>query len=152
MPGWRSAEILLSPRSGDEPPQLCSIIPPGLLFSRTSGLGPLAQKVWPARIAVPVGGSRRGWRIFLRKEEGQLDEIVFVEGPVIKLCGELVILVALTTECSGIASSSDLSECMKFVIPRGVAETLRIEVGDMVCLRAVEGRFRLEAVKAGILN
>jgi hypothetical protein len=139
MPGWRSAEILLSPRSGDEPPQLCSIIPPGLLFSRTSGLGPL-------------GGSRRGWRIFLRKEEGQLDEIVFVEGPVIKLCGELVILVALTTECSGIASSSDLSECMKFVIPRGVAETLRIEVGDMVCLRAVEGRFRLEAVKAGILN
>src|SRR5215471_1882024 len=37
MPGWRSAEILLSQRSGDEPPQLCPIIPPG--------------KIWPARIA-----------------------------------------------------------------------------------------------------
>jgi hypothetical protein len=48
MPGWCSTGIVLSPRSADEPPQPCSIIPPGLSLAGAN--------------RVPVGGSRRGWR------------------------------------------------------------------------------------------
>jgi hypothetical protein len=81
-----------------------------------------------------------------------LDEMMWVEGPVIKLNGELVLLITLASECSGLATASDLSECMQVVIPGKVAEILRIETGDMVCLRSADGRFRLHALKAGVLH
>lgn len=45
-PGWRSAGILLSQRSGDEAPRPWANIPPGLELSGAN--------------RVPVGGSRRG--------------------------------------------------------------------------------------------
>lgn len=81
-----------------------------------------------------------------------MDEMMWVEGPVIKINGEFILLITLASECSGLATSSDLSECMKVVIPGRVAEILRIETGDMVCLRSADGRFCLHALKAGILH
>jgi hypothetical protein len=87
-----------------------------------------------------------------RKQVNCLDEMMWVEGPVIELNGELILLITLASDCSGLATSSALSECMKVVIPDKVAEILRIETGDMVCLRSADGRFRLHALKAGVFH
>lgn len=76
-----------------------------------------------------------------------MDDMMFVEGPVIKLSGELILLITLADECSGLEGSSGISECVKLVIPEKVAEILRIEVGDMVCLCSTDGKFRMQTVK-----
>lgn len=79
-----------------------------------------------------------------------MNELLWIEGPVIKSGGELVLFVTLAKECSGLPSSSEFAECIKLVIPRNVAEAVRIEVGDMVCIRGCEGVLHLQAVKAGV--
>jgi hypothetical protein len=81
-----------------------------------------------------------------------MDEVMCVEGPVIKLSGELILLITLAGECTGLAASSGLSECLKLVIPAQVASMMQIEAGDMVCLRSVDGVFRLHALKANAIN
>lgn len=81
-----------------------------------------------------------------------MEEIVFVEGPVIKLGSELILLITLAKECSGLSSSSEFSECLKLVIPENVAGIMQIQAGDMVCMRSAEGGFRLVPLKAGIVN
>ena len=80
------------------------------------------------------------------------DTMMWVEGPVIKLSGELILLITLANESSGLASSSGISECLKLVIPDSVASILRIEVGDMVCLRSADGKFHMQAVKAQVVQ
>ena len=79
-----------------------------------------------------------------------MEELLWIEGPVIKSGGELILFVTLAKECSGLPSSSEFVECLKLVIPRNVAEAVRIEVGDMVCMRSYEGILHLQAVKAGV--
>lgn len=70
--------------------------------------------------------------------------------PVIKLSGELILLITLANECSGLVSSSGISEYLKLVIPSSVADILRIEVGDMICLRVADGKFHMQVVKSHV--
>lgn len=76
-----------------------------------------------------------------------LDDMMW---PVIKLSGELILLITLANECSGLVSSSGISEYLKLVIPSSVADILRIEVGDMICLRVADGKFHMQVVKSHV--
>jgi hypothetical protein len=78
-------------------------------------------------------------------------QLMSLEGPVIKLGGELMLLITIADECSGLEDSG-FSECLKLIIPQSVARILRIEVGDMICLHSMDGRFRLQTVKAQLLH
>lgn len=70
-----------------------------------------------------------------------LHEVVWVKGPVVKSCGELAVFIEMDEDAS-------YSECLKVVISDSLAQMSQIEVGDLVCLRTTEGRFKLEPVKA----
>jgi len=77
-----------------------------------------------------------------------MEEVMSLEGPVLKVNGELVLIIPLS------AGGDDLVECsrgvsevqgefLKIVIPEWLAAVLRIEEGDLVCVLKAGGLFRI---------
>jgi hypothetical protein len=77
-----------------------------------------------------------------------MEHLVSLEGPVLKVNGELVLIIPLS------AGGDDLVECsrgicevqgefLKIVIPEWLAGMLRIEEGDLVCLEDADGKFHI---------
>ena len=77
-----------------------------------------------------------------------MEDLMSVEGPVIKVNGELVLFIPLgaggdeLVECArGISEVED--DFLKISIPAWLAAVLRIEEGDLVCVRKAGGMFRI---------
>ena len=79
-----------------------------------------------------------------------MDEVMSLEGPVLKVNGELMLLIPLD------GSGSELIECsrgisevqgeyLKIVIPEWLAGMLRIEEGDLVCVHNGDDKFHIQA-------
>jgi hypothetical protein len=78
-----------------------------------------------------------------------MDEVMWLEGPVLKVNGQLTLLIPL--EAGGadlIDCSRGISEvegpCLKIVIPEWLAGLLRIEEGDLVCVSNSDGKLHIE--------
>jgi hypothetical protein len=79
-----------------------------------------------------------------------MEEKVSLEGQVLKVAGQLMLLIPLDcggaqlVECSrGI--SEVLGEFLKIAIPEWLAAMLRIEEGDLVCVHNADGKFHIQA-------
>ena len=77
-----------------------------------------------------------------------MEEVVSLEGPVVKVNGELVLFIPLCAggeelaECSrGIAEVQ--GEFLKISIPVWLAGVLRIAEGDLVCVHNSGGKFHI---------
>jgi hypothetical protein len=77
-----------------------------------------------------------------------MDDVISLEGPVLKINGELVLFVPLgdggdeLIDCSrGISEVQ--GEFLKISIPCWLASVLRIEEGDLVCVHNAGGRFHI---------
>ena len=80
------------------------------------------------------------------------EEVVSLEGPALKINGELVLMIPLESggsdlvDCSrGISTIED--EFLKMVIPEAIAGMLRIEEGDLVWIHNTGGKFNIQAAK-----
>ena len=80
-------------------------------------------------------------------------EAMSLKGPVLKVDGQLMLLVPLDSggaelvECS--PGISDVAgNFLKIVIPEWLAGVLRIEEGDMVCVSNGEEEFHIQASQA----
>jgi hypothetical protein len=78
-----------------------------------------------------------------------MDEVMSLVGPVVKVNGELTLLIPLDagglelTECS--RGISDVQgDFLKIVIPEWLAGMLRIEEGDLVCVNNIDGEFHIQ--------
>ena len=77
-----------------------------------------------------------------------MEKVMPLEGPVLKINGELVLMIPLWAggdelqECSrGISEVK--GEFLKIVIPEWLAGMLRIEEGDLVCVEDADGKFHI---------
>jgi hypothetical protein len=77
-----------------------------------------------------------------------MEEVMLLEGAVMKVSGELVLFVPLNgggdelVECSrGISEVQ--GEFLKIVIPTWLARLLRIEEGDLICVHNSDGRLHI---------
>ncbi len=77
-----------------------------------------------------------------------MEKIMRLEGPVLKINGELVLMIPLWAgrdepqECTrGISEGQ--GEFLKIVIPEWLAGLLRIEEGDLVCVEDADGKFHI---------
>jgi hypothetical protein len=75
-----------------------------------------------------------------------MEEVMSLEGPVLKVNGELLVLIPLEAggleliDCSrGISEVQ--GESLKIVIPEWLAGMLRIEEGDLICVSNTDGKF-----------
>jgi hypothetical protein len=80
----------------------------------------------------------------------EMEGVLSLEGPVLKVNGELVLLIPLNgggselMECSrGISEVQ--GEFLKIVIPEWLAGMLRIEEGDLVCVHNGDNKFHIQA-------
>jgi hypothetical protein len=79
-----------------------------------------------------------------------MEDAMSLEGPVLKINGELVLMIPLSAggdelvDCSGGISELQ-GEFLKIVIPEWLAGMLRIEEGDLVCLNNTDGKFHIIA-------
>ena len=79
-----------------------------------------------------------------------MDEEMSLEGPVLKIDGELVLVIPLASGGEElIACSRGISEIqgdfLRVVIPEWLAGMVRIEEGDLVCISNADGRFHIQA-------
>jgi hypothetical protein len=79
-----------------------------------------------------------------------MEEVMSLEGPVLKINGQLVLIIPLSAggdelvDCSrGISEVQ--GEFLKIVIPEWLAGMLRIEEGDLVYVNNSDGRFHIFA-------
>ncbi len=79
-----------------------------------------------------------------------MDELMSLEGPILRVNGELMLLIPLDDggseliECSrGISEVQ--GEFLKIVIPEWLAGMLRIEEGDLICVHNTDGKFHIQA-------
>jgi hypothetical protein len=79
-----------------------------------------------------------------------MEGVMSLEGPVLKINGELVLIISLSDggdeliECSrGISEVQ--GEFLQIVIPEWLAGMLRIEEGDLVCVHNTDGKFHINA-------
>jgi hypothetical protein len=86
-----------------------------------------------------------------------MKEVTSLEGPVVKVNGELALLIPLEDggtdliECSrGI--SEVVGEYLKILIPEWLAGTLRVEEGDMVCVHNSAGKFHIQAATPRLVH
>jgi hypothetical protein len=77
-----------------------------------------------------------------------MENVLSLEGPVLKINGELVLMIPLwaggdeLVNCSrGISELQE--EFLKIVIPEWLAGMLRIEEGDLVCVDNNDGKFHI---------
>ena len=81
-----------------------------------------------------------------------MDDVVALEGPVLKINGELVLMIPLAAggselvDCSRGISEVE-GEYLKVVIPEPIASLLRIEDGDLVWIHNQDGKFNIQAAK-----
>jgi hypothetical protein len=75
-----------------------------------------------------------------------MEKVMSLEGPVLKINGELVLIIPLSArgdelvECSrGISEVQ--GDFLKIVIPEWLAGMLRVEEGDLVCVQNTDGKF-----------
>jgi hypothetical protein len=84
------------------------------------------------------------------KEAQAMKEVMTLQGPVLKVDGQLMLVIPLD------AGGSELAECsrgiaevqgsfLKILIPEWLAGILRIEEGDLVCVSNGEDKFHVEA-------
>jgi len=78
-----------------------------------------------------------------------MDEVMSLEGPVLKINGQLTLLIPLEAGGSGLIDRSrGISEvegpCLKIVIPEWLAGILQIEEGDLVCVSNADGKFHIQ--------
>ena len=85
-----------------------------------------------------------------------MENVMTLEGPVLKVNGELMLLIPLEDggaeliECSrGISEVQ--GEFLKILIPEWLAGILRIEEGDLVCVQS-DGRLHIRAVNPQHVN
>ena len=77
-----------------------------------------------------------------------MEDVMSLEGPVLKINGELVLMIPLSAGGDELVDCSrDISELqgefLKIVIPEWLAEMLRIEEGDLVCVEDADGKFHI---------
>jgi len=77
-----------------------------------------------------------------------MEDVMSLEGPVLKINGELVLMIPLSAggdelvDCSrGISELQ--GEYLKIVIPEWLAGMLRIEEGDSVYVNNADGKFHI---------
>jgi hypothetical protein len=86
-----------------------------------------------------------------------MKEVTSLEGPVVKMNGELALLIPLEAggadlvECSQ-GLSEIVGEFLKIVIPEWLAGTLRVEEGDLVCVHNSAGKFHIQAANARLVH
>jgi len=79
-----------------------------------------------------------------------MEGVMSLEGPVLKINGELVLIIPLAAGGDALVESSrGISEVqggfLKIVIPEWLAGMLRIEEGDLVCVHNTDGKFHINA-------
>jgi len=85
------------------------------------------------------------------EEMQEVNEVISLEGPVIKKEGRLMLLIPLSEgdeelkECSRGVSKVG-GNCLKIVIPEWLAGMLRVEEGDLVNVNNLNGKFNISAV------
>jgi len=86
-----------------------------------------------------------------------VENVMSLEGPVLKVKGELMLLIALAdggselVDCSrGISEVQ--GEFLKIVIPEWLAGMLRIEEGDLVCVHNTDGKFHIKGSHPRLVN
>jgi hypothetical protein len=77
-----------------------------------------------------------------------MEDVMSLEGPVLKVNGELVLFIPLSAGGEELIElSRGISEVegefLKINIPVWLAAVLRIEEGDLVCVRKAGGMFRI---------
>ncbi len=88
-----------------------------------------------------------------RKEDTQMEEPMSLQGPVLKVNGQLMLLVPLEhggselVECSRGTSEVE-GACLKIAIPEWLAGMLRIEEGDIVCVSNWDGKLQIQPREA----
>ena len=81
------------------------------------------------------------------------DEVMSLEGPVLKVDGQLMLLIPLTSggseliECSRCISEVP-GDFLKIVIPEWLAGMLRIEEGDLICVHNGDNEFHIQPSNA----
>ncbi len=77
-----------------------------------------------------------------------MEDVMSLEGPVLKVNGELVLIIPRSAggdepmKCSrGISEVQ--GEFLKIVIPEWLAGMLRVEEGDLVCVHNADGNFHI---------
>jgi len=77
-----------------------------------------------------------------------MEKVMSLEGPVLKIAGDLVLVIPLSAggdalmECSrGISEVQ--GEFLQIVIPEWLAGMLRIEEGDFVCVDNADGQLHI---------
>src|SRR5262249_5427810 len=78
-----------------------------------------------------------------------VEEVRSFEGPVLKIDGELVLLIPLEPGgCERTDGSRRISDMegphLKVVIPEWIAGMLRIEAGDLVCVSNLDEKFHIQ--------
>jgi hypothetical protein len=86
-----------------------------------------------------------------------MDEVMSLEGPVLKVNGQLTLLIPLEVGGADLINCSrGISEvegpCLKIVIPEWLAGMLRIEEGDLVCVSNLDGKFHIQSSAARPVN
>jgi len=86
-----------------------------------------------------------------------MEELVTMKGPVVKVDGELMLVIPLAKggselmECARGISEVD-GEFLKIAIPESIAEVLKVGEGDQVCVHNSGGRFHIQAVQMELVN
>jgi hypothetical protein len=78
-----------------------------------------------------------------------MEDVMSLEGPVLKVNGELVLFIPLSAggeELIGLSRgiSEVEGEFLRINIPAWLAAVLRIEEGDLVCVRKAGGMLRVD--------
>jgi hypothetical protein len=85
-----------------------------------------------------------------------VENVMSLEGRVLKVMGELMLLIPLAEGGSEMVESSRgiseiQGEFLKIVIPEWLAGMLRIEEGDLVCVQS-DGKLQIRALHPGTVN
>jgi len=93
----------------------------------------------------------------IRKEDAPMNEWTELQGPVLKVNGQLMLLIPLEgggaefVDCACGASEVE-GPCLKIVIPEWLAGMLRIDVGDIVCVSNWDGKLQIRPSEARLVQ
>jgi len=90
-----------------------------------------------------------------RKEDAQMEE-TSLQGPVLKVNGQLTLMIPLEEGAEFAACSRGNSEvegtCLKIAIPEWLAGMLRIDEGDIVRVSNWDGKLRIEPRESSVVQ
>ena len=93
----------------------------------------------------------------IRKEDVPMNEWTELQGTVLKVNGQLMLLIPLEgggaefADCARGASEVE-GPCLKIVIPEWLAGMLRIDEGDTVCVSNRNGKLRIRPSEARLVQ